>query len=375
MIKPLPYVEKIQPYVPGKPIKEVERELGIKKAIKLASNENPLGPSPKVIEAIKDFLKEPEELARYPEGSGYYLKNALSKKFLQKGVNLSHDEIILGNGSNELIDIAVKTYLGPGDEAIMATPSFIVYAMSVMSQGGIAKELPLKDWRHDLEGMLREITPKTKIIFIANPNNPTGTINFREEFHNFMESLPDNILLIMDEAYYEYVSNDKYPDTIKYFQEGRNILILRTFSKAYGLAGLRIGYGIAKAEIIREINRIREPFNTNTVAQIAAEAALNDEEHLRRVIQINEEGKKYLYKELEKIEPIKFLSTETNFIYIILPEHISSKEVFESLLKEGVIIRPVGPRQIRVTIGLKEENEAFIESFKKFFKKEVKSWT
>ncbi len=375
MIKPLPYVEKIQPYVPGKPIKEVERELGIKKAIKLASNENPLGPSPKVIEAIKDFLKEPEELARYPEGSGYYLKNALSKKFLQKGVNLSHDEIILGNGSNELIDIAVKTYLGPGDEAIMATPSFIVYAMSVMSQGGIAKEVPLKDWRHDLEGMLREITPKTKIIFIANPNNPTGTINFREEFHNFMESLPDNILLIMDEAYYEYVSNDKYPDTIKYFQEGRNILILRTFSKAYGLAGLRIGYGIAKAEIIREINRIREPFNTNTVAQIAAEAALNDEEHLKRVIQINEEGKKYLYKELEKIEPIKFLSTETNFIYIILPEHISSKEVFESLLKEGVIIRPVGPRQIRVTIGLKEENEAFIESFKKFFKKEVKSWT
>ncbi len=375
MIKPLPYVEKIQPYVPGKPIKEVERELGIKKAIKLASNENPLGPSPKVIEAIKDFLKEPEELARYPEGSGYYLKNALSKKFLQKGVNLSHDEIILGNGSNELIDIAVKTYLGPGDEAIMATPSFIVYAMSVMSQGGIAKEVPLKDWRHDLEGMLREITPKTKIIFIANPNNPTGTINFREEFHTFMESLPDNILLIMDEAYYEYVINDKYPDTIKYFQEGRNILILRTFSKAYGLAGLRIGYGIAKAEIIREINRIREPFNTNTVAQIAAEAALNDEEHLRRVIQINEEGKKYLYKELEKIEPIKFLSTETNFIYIILPEHISSKEVFESLLKEGVIIRPVGPRQIRVTIGLKEENEAFIESFKKFFKKEVKSWT
>lgn len=375
MIKPLPYVEKIQPYVPGKPIKEVERELGIKKAIKLASNENPLGPSPKVIEAIKDFLKEPEELARYPEGSGYYLKNALSKKFLQKGVNLSHDEIILGNGSNELIDIAVKTYLGPGDEAIMATPSFIVYAMSVMSQGGIAKEVPLKDWRHDLEGMLREITPKTKIIFIANPNNPTGTINFREEFHTFMESLPDNILLIMDEAYYEYVINDKYPDTIKYFQEGRNILILRTFSKAYGLAGLRIGYGIAKAEIIREINRIREPFNTNTLAQIAAEAALNDEEHLRRVIQINEEGKKYLYKELEKIEPIKFLSTETNFIYIILPEHISSKEVFESLLKEGVIIRPVGPRQIRVTIGLKEENEAFIESFKKFFKKEVKSWT
>ncbi len=367
MIKPLSYVEKIQPYIPGKPIKEVERELGIKRAIKLASNENPLGPSPKVIQAIKDLLKEPEELARYPEGSGYYLKNALCEKFLQKGVKLSHDEIILGNGSNELIDIAVKTYLGPGDEAIMANPSFIVYAMSVTSQGGIAKEVPLKDWRHDLEGMLKEITQKTKIIFIANPNNPTGTINFRDEFHKFMESLPDNILLIMDEAYYEYVSSDKYPDTLEYFQQGRDILILRTFSKAYGLASLRIGYGIAKAEIIREMNRIREPFNTNTVAQIAAEAALSDEEHLGKVIQINEEGKKYLYRELEKIEHIKFIPTEANFIYIILPENISSKKVFESLIKLGVIIRPVGPRQIRVTIGLKEENEAFIESFKKIF--------
>lgn len=367
MIKPLPYVEKIQPYIPGKPIKEVERELGIKRAVKLASNENPLGPSPKVIRAINELLAQPEELARYPEGSGYYLKNALCEMFSRKNIPLSHDEIILGNGSNELIDIAVKTYVGPGDEAIMAKPSFIVYAMSVTAQGGIAKEIPLKDWRHDLTEMLKEITDRTKIIFIANPNNPTGTMNYRDEFEEFMNKLPDGILVIMDEAYYEYVNSSNYPDTIRYFRDGRDILILRTFSKAYGLASLRIGYGIAKAEITREMNRIREPFNTNTIAQIAAESALQDEEHLQRVLRLNEEGKQYLYNELDNISDLKYLPTQTNFIYIILPESTNSKEFFEFLLREGIIIRPVGPREIRVTIGLKEENEAFIKGVKKFF--------
>ncbi len=366
MIKPLPYVEKIQPYVPGKPIKEVERELGIKKCYKLASNENPLGPSPKVVEAIKEFLSNPEELARYPEGSGYYLKNSLCEIFNKKGIKLTHDEIILGNGSNELIDIAVKTYLGPGDEALMAKPSFIVYAMAVTSQGGIAKEVPLKDWRHNFEGMLKEITERTKIIFIANPNNPTGTMNYKDEFENFIQKIPDNILVVVDEAYYEYVTSPYYPDTIKHVLDGRDILILRTFSKAYGLASLRIGYGIAKKEIINEMNKIREPFNTNTIAQIAAEAALKDEEHLKKVLEINESGKKYLYKELDSIQQIKYLPTETNFIYIILPNNTSSKEVFEFLLREGVIIRPVGPNEIRVTIGLPEENEAFINGLKKF---------
>lgn len=367
MIKPLPYVEKIQPYIPGKPIKEVERELGIKKAIKLASNENPLGPSPKVIQAIKDFLSSPDELARYPEGSGYYLKNAICEYFSKKDISLSHDEIILGNGSNELIDIVVRTYIGPGDEAIMAKPSFIVYAMSVTSQGGIPREVPLKDWRHDLMGMLAQITEKTKIIFIANPNNPTGTINYSDEFESFMKSLPDGILVVIDEAYYEYVNKEDYPDTIKYFKAGKDILILRTFSKAYGLASLRIGYGIAKQEIIREMNRIREPFNTNTIAQIAAEAALNDEEHLREVLRVNEEGKKFLYEELDRIAEIEYLPTQANFVYIILPENKSSKEVFDILLKQGIIVRPVGPREIRVTIGLPDENKAFIESFRRIF--------
>lgn len=365
MVRPLPYVEKIQPYVPGKPIKEVERELGIKRAIKLASNENPLGPSPKVVEAIRNFLSDPTEIARYPEGSGYYLKNALCEHFQKRGVKLSHDEIILGNGSNELIDLAVKTYIGPEDEAVIGKPSFVVYAMSVCSQGGVAKEVPFKEWRHDLEGMLRAITEKTKIVFLANPNNPTGTMNSKEEFDRFIRELPEHALLILDEAYYEYVTNPDYPDSLRYFQEGKNILILRTFSKAYGLASLRIGYGIAKAEIIREINKVREPFNTNTVAQIAAQAALEDEEHLSKVVELNSKGKEYLYRELSKIPSIQYLPTETNFIYIILPDGVTSKDAFEGMLREGVIVRPVGPREIRVTIGLMEENQAFINAFKK----------
>ncbi|HHW20232.1 histidinol-phosphate transaminase [Thermodesulfovibrio thiophilus] len=367
MIKPLSYVEKIQPYIPGKPIKEVEREIGIKGCIKLASNENPVGPSPEVINAIKDFLSKPVELGRYPEGSGYELKNALCELFLKKGIQLSHDEIILGNGSNELLDIAVRTYIGPGDEAIMAQPSFVVYSMSVIAQGGIACEVPLKDYRHNLEEMLKKVTDKTKIIFIANPNNPTGTINYKKEFGEFMKAIPDNILVIIDEAYYEYVREPDYPDSLEYFKDGRDILILRTFSKAYGLASLRIGYGIAKKEIITEINKIRQPFNTNTIAQIAAEIAVKDDEHLKKVIEINENGKKYLYSELDKISEIKYIPTQTNFIYIILPDKMSSKEVFDTLLIQGVIVRPVGPAEIRVTIGLPDENKAFISAFKKIF--------
>lgn len=367
MLKALPYVQRIQPYIPGKPVKEVERQLGIKECIKLASNENPLGPSCLVVEEIKRFLSNPKEIARYPDGSGYYLKDALCEFFSKKGYSLTHEEIILGNGSNELIDIAVRTYMAPQDEAVMATPSFVVYSMSVTAQGGIPREVPLKNWRHDLQEMLNYVNEKTKIIFIASPNNPTGTINYRKEFDSFMKALPEGILVVVDEAYYEYVTDPGYPETLDYFKKGRDILILRTFSKAYGLAGLRIGYGIAKKEIISEMNKIREPFNTNTIAQLAATVALRDEEHLKKVIEINEKGKQYLYKELEKIPEVKYLPTHANFIYILLSEDATSKEIFNYLLRCGIIIRPVGARQIRVTVGLPEENEAFIEAFKKFW--------
>ncbi|BCB95384.1 histidinol-phosphate aminotransferase [Dissulfurispira thermophila] len=355
-INPLKYISEIEPYVPGKPIKELERELGIKGSIKLASNENPLGPSQKALKALHDFLYNGSELSRYPDGSGFYLKSAISEK-----IGISAEDIILGNGSNELIDIAVRTFMGIGDEAVMAKPSFIVYSMATKSVGAIPIEVPLIDYRHNLMAMADAITEKTKIVFIANPNNPTGTINKRDEFERFLEKIPNGILIVIDEAYYEYVMDPEYPDTIKYLMDGRDVLILRTFSKAYGLAGLRIGYGIASRDIIREMNKVRNPFNTNTLAQLSAMNALTDNEHLKKTIEINEQGKEFLYRELESIK-IKYIPTEANFIYMLLD--IESKIIYQALLKKGVIVRPVGPKEIRVTIGLPEENNRFIEALK-----------
>ncbi|MBZ0157616.1 MAG: histidinol-phosphate transaminase [Alphaproteobacteria bacterium] len=364
MIQPCEYVAAIKPYVPGKPLSELERELGIRDSVKLASNENPLGPSPKALEAIKKYLLGEGDLHRYPDGGGYYLKQALCGKFASRGVKISPGELILGNGSNELLDIAVRTYMGPGDEAVMARPSFVVYAMSVQSVGAKAVEIPLTaDYRHDLAKMADAVTPKTKMVFVANPNNPTGTTNGKDEFESFMEKIPGGVLVVLDEAYYEYVKDAGYPDTLRYFTAGREVLVLRTFSKAYGLAGLRLGYGIAKSGIITELNKIRAPFNTGTLAQIASQAALEDEEHLSRSLAVNEEGKQYLYRELDAMG-VRYVPTETNFIY--LPMEIESKEVNDALLRKGVIIRPAGPKEIRVTIGLPEENRRFIDAFRQF---------
>ncbi|MFN3480019.1 MAG: histidinol-phosphate transaminase [Thermodesulfovibrionales bacterium] len=355
MIRPPDYISTIKPYVPGKPIEELERELGIRDSVKLASNENPLGPSPLAIEAIRG--KE-SGLNRYPDGGGYYLRKALSDR-----LSVDMDNIILGNGSNELIDIAVRTYMRPGDEAVMAHPSFVVYAMSVQAMGCRPIQVPLKDYRHDLEGMLASVTDKTRMLFIANPNNPTGTINKKEEFDHLMDNIPDGILIVMDEAYYEYVTDPDYADSMKWFRKGKDILILRTFSKIYGLAGLRIGYGIANKDIITEMNRLRPPFNTNSLAQVAALAALKDWEHIKKSRQINEDGKRFLYNELERLN-IQYVPTEANFIYIPLRDSMS---LYDALLKRGVIIRPMGPGAIRVTIGMPEENKRFIEALKAFY--------
>ena len=352
MIQPPEYVLGIQPYVPGKPIGELERELGISNSIKLASNENPVGPSPASLKAIKDSISD---INRYPDGAGYYLRKALSDM-----LSVEEDEVILGNGSNELLDIAARTYLKDGDDAVMAVPSFVVYSMAVQSVGGNSIQIPLKDYTHDLAAMADAITEKTKMIFIANPNNPTGTMIKKDDFDRLMEKVSNDILVIIDEAYYEYVSGPDYADSMKYLRGQKNILILRTFSKIYGLAGLRIGYGIAKKEILADMNRLREPFNTNTIAQRAAFAALKDRDHVINSRNVNEAGKKYLYRELDSIG-IKYVPTEANFIYIPIGDSMS---VYSGLLKMGIIIRPMGPKAIRVTIGLPEENKRFIEAFK-----------
>ncbi len=353
MIKAPEYVSAIKPYIPGKPIEELERELGIKDTIKLASNENPLGPSPL---ALRDLESKIETLNRYPDGEGYYLKNTLSGMLGVEG-----DELILGNGSNELIDIAVSTFFTSKNNAVMADPSFVVYQMSITSSGGRAITVPLKDYKHDLDAMLKAVTKETKLVFIANPNNPTGTIAASDELDLFMKQIPDDVLVIVDEAYYEYVSDPSYPDTLRYQKAGKNILVLRTFSKIYGLAGLRIGYGIAKKNIIKEMNKIRNPFNTNSMAQAAALRALEDREHLKKSLAINSQGREYLYNQLDKMG-VEYIPSEANFIYILLKR--DTGEVYEELLKKGVIIRPMGKHSVRVTIGLPEENREFIRKFR-----------
>ncbi len=349
------HINTIKPYVPGKPVEELERELGITDSVKLASNENPAGPSPLAVEVLRNNL---DDLNRYPDGSCYYLRNALSEK-----LHLNPDNLIFGNGSNEIIELAVRTFMGPGNEAIMAHPSFVVYSTIVQAAGGRNVIVPLKDHCHDLDEMASKITDSTRIIFIANPNNPTGTINTKTEFDSFMEKVPDGVLVVVDEAYYEYVMSPDYADSMKYLEQRRDILILRTFSKVYGLAGLRIGYGISQSAINTEMNKIRQPFNINSLAQKAAIAALSDKGHLEKTVEINEEGKKYLYKELTELK-LGYIKTEANFIFIPL-EKIDAAGLNNSLLKEGIIVRPMGPSAVRITIGLPDENKKLIAALRK----------
>ena len=358
MIKVPKNITSIKPYVPGKPIEELERELGISGSVKLASNENPLGPSPLAIKAIRTGLKE---LNRYPDGSCYYLRDVLSEK-----LKVSADHLIFGNGSNEIIELAVRTFISPGDEAIMAHPSFVVYSMIVQAAQGKNIVVPLKDWRHDLDAMASQITDRTRLIFIANPNNPTGTINTKTEMDRFMKNVPEGVLVIVDEAYYEYVESAKYADSFKYLRTRKDILVLRTFSKIYGLAGLRMGYGIANTSLIEEMNKVRQPLNVNSLAQAAAIEALKDDNHLSKVKQLNSRGKKFLYRELKKMG-VSFIPSEANFIYIMFKEEVAGK-IYEKMMKQGVIVRPMGPKAIRITLGLQGENRKLVKALGKAIK-------
>ncbi len=351
-------ISSLIPYPPGKPIEELERELGITGSIKLASNENPLGPSKKAVDAVARALWN---LHRYPDGSCYYLKEKLS------GVlGISPEALIFGNGSNEIIELLARTFLKRGEEAVMAAPSFAVYPIVVKSVGGKAVEVPLKDLRHDLEAMAERINKKTRIVFIANPNNPTGTVVGRAEFDRFMKKVPEGVIVCVDEAYHEFVQSRDFPDTVAYIREGNPLILLRTFSKIYGLAGLRVGYGMANPMMIDYMNRVRQPFNVNSLAQIAAIAALEDTEHLRMTRENNTIGLKYLFRELNALG-FECVPTEANFFLIKLKPG-DGKRVYNELLKKGVIVRSMAsygmPDYIRVTVGLPEENKRFMEAFK-----------
>ena len=344
----------LKPYIPGKPIEDVKRELGLNEVIKLASNETSVGPSPLAVEAIK---KEVENINLYPEATSRLLREKLAHK-----LKINKEMIIFGNGADDIIDLVGMAFINEGDEVLTGETTFPAYETAVKIMGGKLVLVKLKDFRFNLEEMTQKINDKTKIVFICNPNNPTGTIVTKEEVNNFMKKIPEDVIIVFDEAYYDYVEDKNYPNGLSYVLEEKNVIVLRTFSKIAGIAGVRIGYGISKPELISYLRRVVNPFTTNRLAQVAALASLDDEEHRRKVLSINQEGKKYLYEELKKIG-IPYVPSETNFIFIDVKE--DSIAVFEKLLKKGVIIRPGKiygcPNFIRVTIGNAYENKRFIQ--------------
>jgi len=349
------YILSIKPYVPGKPLEELEREYGIKKSIKLASNENPLGPSPMAVKAIKSAL---ENLNRYPDGSGYNLINRIAEK-----LKVSPENIVLGNGSDEIIGMLTHTLLKSGDEVILPQPSFLIYDIMVRCAGATCVNVPLNSLSIDLEEIKKRVTSKTKMVFLCNPNNPTGTIILKEEFERFLESIPPEINVVVDEAYIEFVREQDCACGIEYINSTRPLVVLRTFSKAYGLAGLRIGYGVMSEEISGIINRIRLPFNTNSLAQVGAVAALDDEKFFKKTQKLIHEGLDFMYSALDRLG-IKYFPTQANFFLIDVER--DADEVFEKMLTYGVIIRSMTsygyPHYIRVNTGLREENAGFIKA-------------
>ena len=356
-LKPKPGIETIKAYQGGKPIEEVKRELGISDIIKLASNENPLGPSPLALKAIEESAKQ---VHFYPDGNAYYLKADLAKHH-----GVTEDHLILTNGSNEVLTLVGDTYLRPDDEVIYAEGAFVVYEHVAQVTGATPVVVPMQNDTHHLPSMAAAITDRTKVIFIANPNNPTGTIVTATETALFMAQVPENVLVVFDEAYYEYITHPDYPHTLPYVMEGRNFIITRTFSKIYGLAGLRIGYGIAPPSIIGTMNPVRQPFNCNAVAQAAARASLKDTDYVKKSQELNKAGKTFLYSAFDKLS-LRYIKTEGNFIMVFVNQ--SGAKLAAAMMKRGVIIREMSgygyPDAIRVTIGKQEENERFIEVLK-----------
>ncbi len=349
----VPGVQAIEPYQPGKPLSELAREYGIEDAIKLASNENPIGPSPRALAAAQAALGD---IARYPDGGGFSLKRALSDK-----LGVAPEQITLGNGSNDVLEFVARAFASSGDEVIYAQHAFAVYELVTRAVGARPVVVPARNWGHDLAGMQRAITPRTRLVFIANPNNPTGTWLSRDELEAFVQQVPSHALVVVDEAYFEYVEEPAYPDAVRWIARYPNVVVTRTFSKAYGLAGLRVGYGVSTREVADYLNRVRQPFNVNSVGAAAAEAALADEEHLQRSIAMNRDGLRQLIEGLKRLK-LPFIPSVANFITIDIGRPANA--AYESLLRKGVIVRPVAsygmPNHLRVTVGLPAENERFL---------------
>ncbi len=355
-------ISTIKPYEAGKPLKEVQREYQITNVIKLASNENPIGFSQKVYEAVAQNMKD---MNRYPESASFMLRNKLAEKF-----RIGPDNIVIGNGSDDIIALLAHGFLNTGDEVLMPLPSFLMYEISVKTAKGVPVMVPLSDFSTNLEGLVKKISAKTRLIFITNPFNPTGSTITYDEFDEFADKVPEDVIIIVDEAYIEFVRNDTVYNSLENPLQDPRIVTLRTFSKAYGLAGFRVGYGIMDSEIAQILNRIRQPFNVNTLAQAAAFAAIDDEQFLIKSIQTTHDGLDFLSKELENLG-LFCLPTQSNFMMIDLKT--DATQVFEEMLKSGVIVRSMKSygfdTYLRVNTGTKEENITFIQALKKVLKR------
>jgi histidinol-phosphate aminotransferase len=354
----VPGVRGLRPYEPGKPIEELEREYGIRNAVKLASNENPLGPGPKAVAAIRDWLPE---LGRYPDGNGFTLKGALADKLA-----VVPEQLTLGNGSNEVLEFIARAFVLPENEVVFSEHAFAVYALVTQAVGATARVIPARDWGHDLEAMRRAISPRTRVVFIANPNNPTGTWVPRQELEQFLQATPPDVLVVIDEAYFEYVNERDYPNSLPWVDRFSNLVVTRTFSKVHGLAGLRVGFGVSRPEIADLLNRVREPFNVNSLALAAAQAALGDDAHVSQSVAMNRAGMTQLSQAFTDMG-LAYIPSVGNFIAVDVGR--PGAEIYEQLLREGVIVRPVAnygmPNHLRVTVGLTEENQRFLEALRK----------
>jgi histidinol-phosphate aminotransferase len=355
-------IRSIKPYVPGKPLKELAREYGITDSIKLASNENPLGPSPMAMEAVRKSLFE---LNRYPDAGCHDLVEKLSEKY-----RVGPENIVIGNGSDDIIGMLSTVFLNPGDEAILPSPSFLMYEIAVKTQGAVPLPVPLKNLSIDLDEMKRRISPRTRMIFICNPNNPTGTIVPMDELNAFVRDLPPDIVVVVDEAYIEFARDENCRSAVELLNIGTPVATLRTFSKAYGLAGLRVGYGIMAAEIVQFLHRVRQPFNVNSLAQIGAVAALEDQAFFEKTIRLVHDGLAFLHGELERLR-IPYFPTQANFFLIDVKTN--ADDVFKRLLEMGVIVRSMSsygyPGYIRVNVGLFAENQRLISALERVSKR------